>query len=66
LQIAEFIPVLKDPWLGADTNVMHFADTVWHLNEEGSRLRTDELGRAVKQWDVWSVKELQSILIEGR
>ncbi len=66
LQIAGFIPVLKDPWLGADPDAGHFADTAWHLNEEGSRLRTDELGRAVKQWDVWSVKELQLIVGEGR
>jgi hypothetical protein len=66
MQISEFVPVLKDPWLGADTNAGHFADTAWHLNEEGSRLRTDELGRAVKQWDVWSVKELHSIVSEER
>jgi len=59
-QIAEFIPVLRDPWLGADTDAGHFADTAWHLNEAGSRLRTEELGRAVKQWDLWSVAELQS------
>jgi hypothetical protein len=64
-QIAEFIPVLKDSWLGADPDAGHFADTAWHLNEAGSRLRTDELGRAVKQWDVWSVKELQLMVTGG-
>jgi len=66
LQIAEFIPIIKDTWLGADTNAGHFADSAWHLNEEGSRLRTDELGRAVQQWSVWSLQELQQIGIGGR
>lgn len=61
LQVAEFIPVLKDPMLGADAQGEHFADTVWHLNEEGSRLRTDVLGSAVKNWDVWSLEELRSL-----
>jgi hypothetical protein len=60
MQIAEFIPVLNDPRLGADPDAGHFADTAWHLTEEGSRLRTDELGRAVKQWDLWSLEELRS------
>lgn len=59
-RIAEFIPVLKEPQLGADTNANHFADTNWHLNEEGSRLRTDELGRTVKQWELWSPEALRS------
>jgi len=62
-QIAEFLPVLKDPWLGADTDAGHFADTAWHLNETGSRIRTAALGRAVRQWDVWSVRELQSMVV---
>ena len=60
-QIAEFIPVIKDPWLGADADAGHFADSSWHLNEEGSRLRTEELGRAVQRWNTWSVRELQLI-----
>jgi len=59
IQIAKFIPVLKGPSLGADTEPGHFADTAWHLNEQGSRLRTDELGQALKHWDLWSVQELQ-------
>jgi hypothetical protein len=61
VQIPQFIPVLNDPLLGADLNAGHFADAAWHLNEEGSRLRTHELGRSVKQWDFWSVKELQRV-----
>jgi hypothetical protein len=58
-RIAEMMPVLKEPLLGADSNAQHFADTAWHLNEGGSRLRTDELGRAVKQWSLWSSGELK-------
>lgn len=59
LQIAETMPVLKEPLLGADSNAQHFADTAWHLNEGGSQLRTDELGGAVKQWSLWSPGELK-------
>jgi hypothetical protein len=60
-QMVEFIPVLKDESLGADTHTEHYADSAWHLNEEGSRLRTDELGRAVQQWDLWRVEELRQL-----
>jgi hypothetical protein len=59
LQISEFIPVLKDTTFGADPNPGHFADTAWHLNEEGSRLRTDQLGNAITRWEVWSPEELK-------
>jgi hypothetical protein len=65
LQIREFIPVLKDPLLGADPEAEHFADTGWHLTEEGSGLRTDQLGESIVRWDLWSREELQS-LREGR
>jgi len=58
-QISEIIPVLKDASLGADGEAGHFADTAWHLTEEGSRLRTEALGRVVKDWEVWSLTELQ-------
>ena len=59
LQIAEFLPVLKDAHLGADTHIEHFADTVWHLNEAASDLRTDELGEQIKNWDIWTIEELR-------
>jgi hypothetical protein len=59
LSIAAFMPVLKELTLGADANPQHFADTAWHLNADGSRLRTDELGRALKAWNLWTREELQ-------
>jgi hypothetical protein len=59
LQIAEFIPLLKDPRLGAEPRAELFADTAWHLNEEGSRLRTDQLGDAIRLWEIWPTEELQ-------
>jgi hypothetical protein len=59
LQVNEFIPVLKDTHLGADTDIEHFADTVWHLNGIGSALRTDELGEQIKNWNIWTVEELR-------
>ena len=64
LQIDEFIPVLNDPMLGADSDLTHFADTAWHLNEDGSRLRTESLGRQLTDWRVWQPGELRRIEAE--
>jgi hypothetical protein len=58
LQVNEFIPVLKDTHLGADTDVEHFSDTVWHLNGTASALRTDELGEQIKNWNIWTAEDL--------
>jgi hypothetical protein len=59
LQVNEIMPVLKDTHLGAYTNSEHFADTAWHLTSTGSALRTDELGREIKNWDIWTAEELR-------
>lgn len=64
LQIDEFIPVLNDPALGADSDPAHFADTAWHLNENGSRLRSESLGRQLTEWRVWQPGELRRIEAE--
>jgi hypothetical protein len=61
LQINEFIPVLKDPQLGADTELDHFADTAWHLTETSSPLRTDGFGLQIKNWDLWTDAELRRL-----
>lgn len=42
-QMAEFMPVLMEPRQGAYDRAEHFADTAYHLNEEGSSVRTREL-----------------------
>jgi len=60
-QVNEFIPVLKDPLLGADTNAEHYADTVWHLSGTGSALRTDAFGAELKNWDLWTDPELRRL-----
>lgn len=59
LRLSAFVPVLKDPQLGADTNATHFADTVWHLTASAARLRTEALAPALKHWDLWSADELR-------
>jgi hypothetical protein len=61
LQVLEVIPVLRDPRLGAYSVREHFSDSVWHLTEEGAALRTDELARQLKDWDVWSRPELEQL-----
>jgi hypothetical protein len=59
LQVNEFIPVLKDAHLGADTNLEDFADTQFHLTRPAAALRTDELAGQIKNWDLWTVEELR-------
>lgn len=61
LQVAELIPVLKDPALGVCTNREYYADTGWHLTPEASNLRSDSLGRQIREWSTWSRVELQAL-----
>ncbi|MGA2243370.1 MAG: hypothetical protein ABSH48_00110 [Verrucomicrobiota bacterium] len=60
LEISEFLPVLKDPALGANTNLDFYSDTVWHLNGPGSQLRTDRLAEEIKNWDTWTRETLRA------
>ncbi len=61
LQVSDFLPVLKDPLLGANTNRDLYADTNWHLAPEGAALRTDELAREIKHWNIWRPDELKTL-----
>src|SRR5205823_284730 len=54
LQMADVLPVLKDPHLGADAVTEHFSDTPLHSNAAGAALHTDELAREIRNWDTWS------------
>ena len=57
-QISSILPVLKDPRMGVYPERSHFTDTFMHLNPTGAALRTDDLARQIKAWDVWSPGEL--------
>ena len=59
LQIQRYMPILFDPRLGAIDKKCLFADTAWHLNDEGSRFRTDELVAQLKRQQMWKCSELQ-------
>jgi hypothetical protein len=61
LQVAELMPVLKDPALGVCTNREYYSDTGWHLTEQGSNLRSDSLGRQIKEWSTWTDDELRTL-----
>jgi hypothetical protein len=63
LQVADIMPVLRDPRLGAHPVLEHFSDSVWHLTEEGAWLRTDEFARQVREWDIWSRAELERLAV---
>jgi hypothetical protein len=61
LEVAELMPVLKDPALGVCTNREYYADTGWHLTEPASNLRSDSLGRQIKEWSTWRQTELRTL-----
>jgi hypothetical protein len=61
LQMAELMPVLKDPALGVCTNREYYADTGWHLTPAASNLRSDSLGRQIREWSTWSRAELRTL-----
>ncbi|RYD85593.1 MAG: hypothetical protein EOP84_02025 [Verrucomicrobiaceae bacterium] len=58
LEIAAYLPVLKEERLGAYSVREHFADTAWHLIGDGARMRTDSFAGALKRWDLWTVEDL--------
>lgn len=58
-QVAEFMPVLRDENLGADSVAEHFADTCWHLAERGALLRTDSFADQLQHWRVWTSEDLE-------
>jgi hypothetical protein len=59
--VSEIIPTLKESTLGIVTDASLFSDTVLHLNEAGSRLRSRELGAALARREVWTKSELERI-----
>jgi hypothetical protein len=61
MAVAEILPVLRDPRLGAYEVREHFADTEFHLTPEGAALRTDELADMVANWRVWNPEELTHV-----
>ena len=60
-QVAEYMPVLKDPRLGADPVLAHFGDSPLHPNVVGATLHTDELAGEIKSWDCWTAEELRNL-----
>jgi hypothetical protein len=61
LEIVDFVPVLKDPMLGADSAAEHFADMSVHPTRVGAEKRTDAVAQALKSGEVWTREELQRI-----
>jgi len=60
-EISEVMPVLKDTRLGVYGEREHYLDTFYHLDPEAAALRTDELAREIKAWDVWQPGELDAL-----
>ena len=57
-QIQEYMPVLREPSLGAYSVAEHFADTAFHLNQKGAAIRTDQLVTTLRSKQFWSAEEL--------
>jgi hypothetical protein len=65
VEIAEFLPVLADPRLGAYSVREHFADTPLHLTPEGAATRSDELAALLKEDRFWTTEDLRLLLEES-
>lgn len=63
--LAATMPILADSRLGAYSESRHFADTAWHLNEEGARVRTKELVDALRAGHTWSIDDLGKMALES-
>ena len=60
-EVGAILPVLKDPALGAYTNRAHYADTEWHLTEEGAAARSDSLATQLLAHSFWTPAELDAL-----
>lgn len=49
LELSSYAPVLADERLGACGNLDWYADTVWHLTEEGARERSRAFGKGIRE-----------------
>ncbi len=67
-QIIKIVPALRDPYLGACSNSKLYADSRWHLTEQGAAIRTDALAQELRQnsyWDERSLAEAESAISKG-
>ena len=63
-EVMAFIPVLRDPSLGADPAAGDFADSPLHPVEATAARHSDELGREVQQWDTWTREKLERAMAD--
>jgi hypothetical protein len=56
--IMTILPVLRDDSLGADPDAGDYADTGWHLTRTAAERRSDEFGRQIQKWDMWTREKL--------
>jgi len=63
-EIADHIPVLRDPALGVHPVRGHFADTEWHLTAAAAALRTDAFAGLLRERRCWALEELDALARE--
>jgi hypothetical protein len=57
-QVNRWMPVLRDPTLGIDTDPDDFGDGNNHLRPRGAARRGEQLARLIIQWNTWNPDEL--------
>jgi hypothetical protein len=60
-QVQDIFPVLKDPWLGVDTNAIDFGDMEAHLTATAADVRSHQLAQSIVHWDIWTTNELDAL-----
>jgi hypothetical protein len=50
-EVRELVPVVEEPQDGVITNRTAMADTIWHLNREAARERTEALAQALDRFE---------------
>lgn len=65
LDVAEIMPVVKDPMLGVNPNPEEFADTFQHPARAGALRATRSFGKALAEKSFWTKGELEAIVEDG-
>ncbi len=66
IEMAEIMPVLRDPTLGVHTQKEDFADTCWHLRAEAARNRSAQLASLLKDSLYWPTSELAVLVLSNK
>lgn len=64
-EVAEILPVLREPSAGSHPVMTDFADTEMHPTPDAARRRSDELAASLQAWNLWTTPALDTALAGG-